>query len=649
MRWRLLIVGVVGLLAAGLTSPVVAEPARAASIAASAPEALYAFNSGLVLNAGGARRAGAAVTIASDSDASGERWVRKSDGTIRPSYDQNLCLDVPAGHYGAHVHLDVWTCQNAANQHFVTTAPSSGTSVFTIAPAAHTSLCLNVTGGLGAGHAVILYACGGRTTGPVNESWSASNLSGSAQAISAGNVSASGTGGWPLNVSGGGGAGAAVIAWQDGQTLNQYWQVTHVALSGYGLENVLSPVYDPGLCLTEGGGESLGARLVLEKCAGLSAQEFNGIVLSKGSPPGYYIATHDARYCVNIMGGLAQGHGAILSPCDGSAVWVTGAHLRTDISSQYGNVYVALADTTVPVTQYAMQAAGSSGATVVHAANGSSASQIWTDFPPGGVPGFPQTSTGQIPGMNNPDGSISFRPLSNVNLCLTVPGGNYAAGQQLQVQTCAGQEDQEFVWLSSPDAPNYMELVPYGNGQMCVDSMLGAETGNAVVLQPCGGSFRQDWVNSSGGSGWGGGTARLEAYPATATRQPPVLGINEISGSGAIAVVSGEADGYSRQAWMPSAGNTSVTFRSVYDTGWCLGTPNDAPGVQLTVAPCDSQADQGFQRQDLGGASATYAMFHWDADPNLCLAAGPPARSGIAPSELKACSPTDTTQMWRTS
>src|SRR5258708_29843675 len=65
------------------------------SLAAAVATGIYDNISGLVMDAGGARRSGVTVVLHSDGTQHGKRWLREADGTIRPSYDTGLCLTVP--------------------------------------------------------------------------------------------------------------------------------------------------------------------------------------------------------------------------------------------------------------------------------------------------------------------------------------------------------------------------------------------------------------------------------------------------------------------------------------------------------------------------------------------------------------------------
>ena len=628
MRWRLLIVGVVVLLgAAGL-----AGSGQRAAAATGSP--LYAFNSGLVLN-GTSAVSGAKIEASSDHAGPAQRWLLESDGTVRLAANPNLCLDVPAFNYASGVQLDVYTCKGSANQQFTRTAPSASTPVQAIKPTAHSSLCLNVKGGLTANAAVILYACGAATTNYINEAWSTTNLAGQVAKIPSG-------GGFPLNVAGGGGAGAATEAWPDSGTLNEYWQSSSVTVGGFGQEVTFQPVYNTALCLSPQGGESLRAPLVLASCAGAASQAFVPLAFNPGSPDVYYIAAHDARYCLNYQGGAAQGHPAILYSCVGAPAgndtWETSLNLKSAVATQFGTLGLPdnAASGPEPVLDVAGTGSGSS-AVIDDFDPGFPASQVWTDLPPAGEPeGTPANS----------DGSISLHPLSDVTLCLTVPGANYAAGQTLQVQTCDGQPDQEFFRLLSPFQRNWMELIPYGDGQLCVHDGAAASASNRAELEPCDGGSDQAWANSSiGWDEWAGLGATITAYQSS-----DALGLTGIGATGGSAVVEGANDSDVSQDWNyhQPLDSDYPAIQSLANTAWCLGAPGNSPaGTPVSASACDRQADQGFaeMRVQFPGSSSA-DQFVWEADPTLCLARGQASGSGSTPVVLATCSAADTSQAW---
>jgi hypothetical protein len=637
MRWRLLIVGVTMMLgAAGLAGPALAQAQGPARSTAAAPSstALFAFNSGLVLN-GTSAVSGAKIEASSNHNGPAQRWVLETDGTIRLAANTSLCLDVPAFNYASGVQLDVYTCKGSANQQFTHAAPSASTRVLAIKPTAHPSLCLNVKGGLTANAAVILYACGAATTNYVNEAWATGDLTDVVNKLPS-------AAGFPLNVAGGGGAGAAAVAWPDRGTLNEYWQTTFVTISGYGEEVTFQPVYNTALCLAPRGGESLRAPLVLASCAGAASQAFATVQLNPASPVTYFIATHDARYCLNYQGGAAQGHPAILYSCVGAPAgndsWPTSLHMLSGVTMQFGTLGLPDNAGSGPEPVLDVAGTGSGSSAVIDDFNpGFPASQIWTDLQPAGEPeGTPANS----------DGSISLHPLSDVTLCLTVPGANYVAGQTLSVQTCDGQPDQEFFRLLSPFQRNWMELIPYGDGQLCVHDGAAASSSNRAELEPCDGWYDEAWANSFiGWDEWAGLGATITAYQSSDT-----LGLTGIGATGGSAVVEGANDSDVSQDWNyhQPLDSDYPAIQSLDNTAWCLGAPGNSPaGTPVSASACDQQADQGFAEMRVQEPGLNYAeQFVWEADPTLCLAQGPASGSGSTSVVLATCSATDTSQAW---
>lgn len=92
---------------------------------------------------------------------------------IMADYNGNLmCLNVKGAVYQAGTPLLAWPCNNTvtANEQFrepQNTLDPYYSLGYYIVPAGNYNLCLNVQGGVGAGHAVILWPCNNQ----VNEAW----------------------------------------------------------------------------------------------------------------------------------------------------------------------------------------------------------------------------------------------------------------------------------------------------------------------------------------------------------------------------------------------------------------------------------------------------------------------------------------------
>ena len=123
--------------------------------------------------------------------------------------------------------------------------------------------------------------------------------------------------------------------------------------------------------------------------------------------------------------------------------------------------------------------------------------QLWTDL----------SAASPVPG--NPNGSIDIRPLGEPGLCLTVPGGNYHSGVQLQVQACDGNVDQEFQDFSAGGGGR--GLVPFAAKQLCLQAGASILQGEPVTLQACAPptnlTANDNWhAYYAGWDGWGGFT-----------------------------------------------------------------------------------------------------------------------------------------------
>jgi hypothetical protein len=616
----------------------VAQPRLATQAAATAPVAtgLYANISGLVMDAGGARRSGVTVVLHPDRSANGRRWLRETDGTIRPSYDTGLCLSVPGGHYRAGAKLDVETCKKLTSQHFDYSRSSGSTPVFFISPAGDRHLCASsATGSFTSGAAVTLASCGSLLTAPQTEVWGTAKPASNIGVIDL-NYSLTGTGTT---------AGSAVVAWNGvGVPLGTLWVVGTEQVAPFGTERVLRPLSNTALCVTVAGAEAAGTALRLETCGPTTSQAFMGIMTIYNTfLPAYFIATPDGQLCVTLKGGPASGHPAVLGPCVGTAAdtwaagtWTTGMDLTASASYSYQELY----DNNGPAQAYSIGLTGTgAGAKAVLARNQQKASQVWTDLPPSGA-GLPSS-------VGNADGTISLRPLSDTSLCLTVPGANYAAGQQLDVEPCAGQPDQEFLRLIDVAGNgSIQELIPYGDGQLCVTAA-STTPDTPITLAACGNVTTQSWFPMQGWYQWGGGNvAWVHPYAPTGITQ--VLTMGPSTGTAAAAQTAPIVAGDTAQSWLDGQGfwfGEKAAFHPVADAGWCLTTPSPVAGAAVTVQPCDGSASQSIKTTLLAGETDQYVELTSAAAPTLCLTAG----SGAAAVTLQPCSPTDTSQWWSNS
>jgi hypothetical protein len=613
-----------------LTPGTGAAATRAVTTTASTVTAtgLYANASGLVMDAGGARKSGVTVRVHKDGTANGNRWLREKDWTIRPAYDTRLCLDVPRARYQVGTALDVATCRGITSQRFATYRSSRSTPMFFISPVGDRKLCLSLSSGFfDAGDAVTLDKCGPVLTAPGTEVWAATSLD-----TTAGEIDST----IALGVAGSTAGSPALAVQSSALTLNSLWEVGTENVAPYGQERVLRSVANTSLCLTRIGAEAAGAALRLETCSGSPAQAFMGIqILYNSNFPGYYITEPDGRFCVAITSGAVNGHDAALGRCVGTAAdlwtaatWTTGMDLTTQQSYQYQEIY-----TDGYVTpQFALSLTGTgAGAKTVLAGDESLASQVWTDLGPSGRVG-------------NADGSMSLRPLSNQGLCLTVPGGKYATGQQLAAEPCTGNLDQEFFRMPSIgfNGTEQQELVPYGDGGLCLGMPKGLKAGAAVTLLPCSYTQAQAWNPFEAWYRWGGEPAEVNAYPLGFPAQH-VLTVGSLTGTSATAAAAPFSMGRTSMAWFPvtSSDGTHWTFRLAARTGWCL----DATTTAVTAQACNGGTSQEFTfSSEVGGDGITYLQLKAAAAPGFCVSAG--TGSGTVPVTLASCAQGISSQMW---
>lgn len=637
MRGKLLVLVLALILAVsslamwGTATALAAHRAASATVTATG---LYANASGLVMDAGSARKSGVTVRVHRDGNTPGKRWLREPDGTIRPSYDTRLCLDVPKARYRAGVALDVATCENLKSQRFATARPSASTPVFFISPVGDRKLCLSLSDGFfDSGDAVTLAACAPMLTAPGTEVWAAVNLV--SQAGELNSTIALGVAGTT--------AGSPVVATQPwALPLGSLWEVGTTSVAPFRQERVLRPVANTSLCLTRAGTEAAGTALSLQKCTGSPAQAFMGVEVNYNQiNPGYYLTEPDGRFCVTIKAGATLGHRAVLGACVGTAAdlwtaatWTTGIDLTAGPSDQYMELYTA-----GPYLSMSLGLTGDGpGAKTVVADDQQRADQVWTELPPSGR-GFPGN-------VGNPDGTISLRPLSDTALCLTVPGARYAVGQQLSAQPCDGKPDQEFFRLmTSVESGTGEELIPYGDGRLCVGTPKGTKAGTPVALIPCAGGPAEAWIMMVDWYQWGGFVPDLYAYSAGGSPTPLTMGT--VTGSSAVAEVAPLQEGDPSQAWLADAATGgNETYHPVADSGWCLDAPTMSAGAAVTVAPCDGSVNQEFAGVSLGGGYPAYFELAPAADSSLCLAVGASIGSGTSAVVLQSCSATATSQMW---
>jgi hypothetical protein len=486
MRWLFAVpaaVAVAGLLAGSLSaSAAVGSPAgrQQARAATAADRPVYAFNTGLALTVPAKPDRGSAVRVRPYTGRGGQRWVTGSHQSLRPSDDKRLCLNVAGDKYRSGAELQLWTCDGHASERFTASAPSADTRVFSVEPAVSTRYCLTTLTAppYESGSRVGLERCAGLTT----QTWSHANLDGvagyldDAVAVQALHPAT---------------AGSAITATTSrAPLLAEYW------ISSYtGARNdspvQLHPVEDTALCAALSAPEGGGVTLQLAGCDGSGGQEFTGIPLlaAVGDNTWSYLMTADTLYCVQAAAGPADARPVRLGPCAGTSLdfWQTDLSLTGATSGQFQEIYAGPDSYEFSMT---VTGNGSAGSGVALAFEGEAAGQVWTDLAPGQA-----TATG------NPDGSISLRPLSDENLCLTVPGNDYATGVQLTVQACDGQPDQEFA-RGVANGPT--GLIAAGDNEYCVAAPAGITAAGAIELEPCVSQDDQTWNTVDAWYGWAG-------------------------------------------------------------------------------------------------------------------------------------------------
>jgi hypothetical protein len=444
---------------------------------------LYAFDSQWVLSTLGKPAPGAQVAIGLDWDHAGQRWLLRSDGTIRPAAKRRLCLAAPSS-FRADVQLTVERCGGGATQHFSISAPSAHTPVMFIEPTSRRTLCLTATGGLVSGSPIELAACASSN----RQAWATTSFNDDPQDYSVGTIGPYyGTAIAPSEPVK---SGRHAILTRLNSNLRNFWVAIPTApFTQPGSEVTLRPLDNTSLCLTTAARERPGSALSLTGCDAESSQQFIGVQIQ--FTVGYYWAlllSHDARSCVTAVGKTFKQLRPALESCrPGINQLYTDLSLITYPSFQYADLY--LGDSNRAGFQFeALDAPhdGPAGTKVVTARDRQpeSGQQIWTDLAPGSV-----TS-------GNPGGGLSLRPLYDLSLCLTVPNAHYQQGIQLQVQVCDGNADQDFVRNPAPTDPQdatLQTLSPADDSSLCAGVQGTVGGGKPVELRDCSNTFSQTW------------------------------------------------------------------------------------------------------------------------------------------------------------
>jgi hypothetical protein len=602
-----------------------AGTARAATTSAGQP--LYAFNTGLVLTVSARPGRGAAVRVAADASSAGQRWVSGRHQTLRPAASQKLCLNVPGGRYRSGAKLQLWTCDGHRSERFTTSAPSAHTSVLFIRPAARASYCLTTLSAppSEAGARVGLQACASLTT----QAWSRTNLDGVA-----------GTFGdaWGIQALHPARAGSAVTgSSRFANQLNQFWISSYTG-SAQESPVLLHPAEDTALCADLRAPEASGVALDLAHCSGSASQRFTGIgVIFNANYTWSYLTTTDSSFCVQAAAsGSASARAIVLGACRGNNrdLWLTTVDVTGGTSGQFQELYAG-PETGASALEFSMRVGGNGGvgSGIVLSSDDQAAAQIWTDLTPG-----------QSKAAGNSDGSVTLRPLSDESLCLTVPGGDYAAGVQLTVQTCSGQTDQEFVRGQQYGS---IDLVAAGAGEFCVAAPAGIAAGNAVELEPCAQQDDQMWSTFFSWYGWAGQPPTGSGPVADPGDALILSGASASGGQVGVGPSPGPANWNTSQDWIGVDTSSGVEIQSFYDRSVCLDASADTAGTQLTAAPCTGGPAQAFAMSPASGASGSLWELRATAQTTkMCVALGSSAGSAGLPLVLQACSASQADEAW---
>ena len=370
------------------------------------------------------------------------------------------------------LRLDMWPCDGAVSERFVRHAPSAHTPVRFLSPRRDTGLCVTAetTNGYFGTQVRSTRVKLSRCAHVDSQAWSTTDL-----ATTVGQFVPDWT--HDLAVSGSGHPGAVANVVPMAESLAEQWTLSPSA-SGV----ASSPIDDLASCLTAG---SPGAQMTLTGCNGGSAQSIVPIFLGKGfNAAGYVLATDDGSHCLREGKATSRkSPPAVVGACPDLGVVPPPGIWSTEPGRVYNGVLPAAssqfeqfyADPWVDSDLYGMNSTGTASGSAVVLTADQAETQIWTDISPGTLQ------------SGNVDGSISIRPLNDLNVCLTVPSADYALGVSLQVQTCSGAADQEFSAVI-PDIQNTSgpaQFRPFSATGLCVTPLKGLVDGSPIGLQAC--------------------------------------------------------------------------------------------------------------------------------------------------------------------
>lgn len=475
MRSRALFIpmtAIAALLATSLSTEAHAQAERDSRHSTSvASQALYAFNTGLVLTVPQKAATWARVRIKSPANLSGQLWSLNANGNLTPSSNPHLCLNEWTGRRSRH-GLDVRRCDGSATESFVTAVPSAHTPVFFISPRVDKALCVTARLDVNLEDTTVITPIVelSRCANDQGQAWSTTNLQKQVGQFGLGVR-------YDLIVPATGRPGSIAYLGYPTNSLSEEWVLTP-GQSGM----VFSPIENTTSCLTTG---AIGQHLRLSACNGSRAQSILPILLRPTVQfVIYLLAVDSARHCISWGKIVKRIRPVFLGSCPNSGTASTRGIWFTEYSNTYNlqlpSISLDFADLFDEPSnysnQYGMTERGTASGTAVTLASAEDGySQAWTDLRPGTM------------SAGNPDGSISIRPVNDLHLCLTVPDARYQADVKLQVQTCNGAKDQEFAGTmpSVNGGSGPAVFSPFADSSLCVAPLSGVNAGSHIGLKAC--------------------------------------------------------------------------------------------------------------------------------------------------------------------
>lgn len=193
------------------------------------------------------------------------------------------------------------------------------------------------------------------------------------------------------------------------------------------------------------------------------------------------------------------------------------------------------------------------------------------------------------------------------SMCVDIPGGNFQAGNKLQLWECNGMPGQQ--WGYDYDGMSVYASASTGDASMCLDIEGGSSTpGSAVWIWDCNHDLEQQrwYVPPTFGS------FSVQSLRGDAFLCLDLLGQYTFNGN---AIGAWECSGMEAQSWVFDADSWNIVWAK--DRSKCVDVPggNFQSGQYLQIWDCNGQDSQRFGYDS--NLRTIYAAA--SADASLCL------------------------------